>query len=201
MTWSDFLKTKTAWKQIGIMFLICIFIVVASLLSLRWFTRHGQAIKVPDFSGRTLEDIAFLEDQFDFTFEIRDSIFDPHKKPGTIIGQSPLPNSTVKKGRNFYLVVAASIPSSINMPNLIDLSFRQASALLETYGLELGNVSYEASSAKNAVLSQTYQGHTIEPGEVIQRGSSIGLVLGSGEGEPEIVSDSSMNAENGLETE
>jgi beta-lactam-binding protein with PASTA domain len=66
------------------------------------------------------------------------------------------------------------------MPDLIDLSSRQAISLLETYGLRIGELIYVPDIARNAVLQQKYNKGSIEPGTLIEKGTAIDLVLGSG---------------------
>jgi beta-lactam-binding protein with PASTA domain len=79
-----------------------------------------------------------------------------------------------------YITINAYKPPTIKMPKLIDFSLRQATAVLETYGLEVGNLKYEPDFAKDAVLRQLYKGREIEPGEPIVQESKIDLVLGDG---------------------
>jgi beta-lactam-binding protein with PASTA domain len=68
------------------------------------------------------------------------------------------------------------------MPNLVDLTLRQASATLETYGLVLGNVNYVPDIAANAVLGQYYKNQEITPGTDILKGSVISLKVGQNMG-------------------
>jgi beta-lactam-binding protein with PASTA domain len=68
------------------------------------------------------------------------------------------------------------------MPDLRDLTFRQAMAVLETYGLKPGNMEYVPDIAKNAVLRQRHKGREIAPGTWIEKGERIDLQLGKGGG-------------------
>ena len=72
------------------------------------------------------------------------------------------------------------MPSSVQMPDLKDLSLRQAEALLETYGLRVGAKITVPSIVKGAVIGQLYQGEEIEPGSLVRRGSYITLQIGDG---------------------
>src|SRR5207244_4487249 len=82
--------------------------------------------------------------------------------------------------RTIYLTVNAMMPPLVKMPNLVDLTLRQASAKLETYGFKLGTLEYVPDLAKNAVLSQKVKGKKIEPGTLIEKGVTVTLVLGDG---------------------
>ena len=66
------------------------------------------------------------------------------------------------------------------MPTVTGVSLRQARAILETYRLNFGKISYKPDIAVNIVLQQMYNGKVIEPGEMIIKGSYVDLVLGRG---------------------
>lgn len=148
------------------------------------YTRHGDTIVVPDFSGSTIEDLdnENLANQFEFI--LLDSIYDPDHQRGTIIQQDPLPYAKVKEGRKVYITVVAKLPEKVGMPNLVDLSLRQALVTLETEGLEVEYLEYVDHFAENAVLAQFYRGDTIQPGTLIEKNSKIRLLIGEGHGNP-----------------
>ncbi|HPK05429.1 MAG TPA: PASTA domain-containing protein, partial [Bacteroidales bacterium] len=78
------------------------------------------------------------------------------------------------------------LPESVSMPDLVDLTYRQALSTLETYGLGIGKIDYVPDIAKNAVLKQNFEGEEILPGTQIIKGSTIDLVLGQGLGSTKI---------------
>lgn len=146
------------------------------------YTHHGESITVPDLRGMTKQRLEkFIEDKH-LRFQVVDSLFEVGKAPGTVIEQDPAPDSKVKENRTIYLTINSSKPPKVKMPNLVDVSFRQAEAILQTYGLVVGNTIYRPDLAKNAVLGQQYKGHNISPGTEIYKGSVIDLVLGDGQG-------------------
>jgi eukaryotic-like serine/threonine-protein kinase len=165
--------------------LAIIFIAGSMIVLNNWlstYTLHGESITVPDLRGMTEERLErFIEDKH-LRYKIVDSLFQVGKAPGTVLEQDPAPNSKVKENRTIYLTVNSSKPPKVKMPNLIDVSFRQAEAMLESYGLVVGNTIYKPDLAKNAVLSQQYNGRAIAPGTEIFKGSTIDLVLGDGMG-------------------
>jgi len=73
-------------------------------------------------------------------------------------------------------------PSKITMPNLVDQSLRQATSLMETYGLEIGKLTYKPDLCVNCILKQSIDGEKIEAGERIRKGSVIDLTVGQGLG-------------------
>lgn len=86
----------------------------------------------------------------------------------------------MKQGRNIYLVTVARQPEKVVVPNLLNLSLRQALASIESSGFELGEISYTSHFARNAVVRQNHKGMAIEAGTQLFRGSTIDLVLGDG---------------------
>jgi beta-lactam-binding protein with PASTA domain len=172
-----FWKTRQFWRTIALMAGASLLIVILTITSLRLFTRHGQSFEVPDLTGLTMAHLTSLEKDYKFTFVIIDSVFDETHPPGTVIRHDPLPGSTVKRGRKFYITLVSSTPDMAKMPNLIDLSLRQATALLKAAGLYLGTITYQPGNFQNAVLDQIYRGQHIFPGESIRRGSYINLVV------------------------
>jgi beta-lactam-binding protein with PASTA domain len=67
----------------------------------------------------------------------------------------------------------------IPMPQLTDISYRQALNIIESSGLIAGKVEYKPSEFPNLVLDQKTEGRSIPVGELIAKGSTIDLVLGT----------------------
>jgi len=155
-------------------------LIWAVLQWLKSFTQHGITVKVPALTGKTPKELKDMENTLDLEFIVNDSIYVFDQKKGTVIDQNPAAESEVKQGRKVYVTINAFKPPTIKMPKLIDYSLRQATAVLETYGLVVGNLKYEPDFAKDAVLKQLYKGREIKPGEAIVQESKIDLVLGDG---------------------
>jgi eukaryotic-like serine/threonine-protein kinase len=149
-------------------------------------THHGESITVPDVRGMNMERLEKFMTANQLEYEIVDSLYETGRKPGVVIDQDPAPASKVKQGRTIYLTINASKPPKVKMPNLLDVSFRQAESILESYGLKVGEVIYRPDLAKNAVLDQTYHGRTILPGTEVFKGSRIDVVLGDGKGSTQV---------------
>ncbi|NVO18762.1 MAG: PASTA domain-containing protein [Bacteroidetes bacterium] len=182
MNFIQFIITKRFVKHLAISLLITLIISWITLILLQRYTNHGASVEVPNFVGNSLNDLNKIESLGEFDISVVDSVYDYTKKGGTIISQDPLPKSKVKPGRTIYLSVVAFLPEQVKLPALVDLSLRQAKALLQTYGLKLGFVKIIPDPAKNAVIQVTYKGRTIQAGASIQKGSLIDLYVGSGSG-------------------
>ena len=70
--------------------------------------------------------------------------------------------------------------SFTTMPNLNNLSLRQAIVLLESSGLEVKELEYVEHFARNAICEQRYDGLVIKPGTELIKGSKITLFVGLG---------------------
>ncbi len=182
-----FIKTK----QFIIHFVIALVLVFSVLgFTYKWldsYTRHDETITVPDLRGFTPDQVKdFLEDK-NLTFEIVDSsVFDMSKPKGSVIDHEPRPGSKVKEFRKIYLTITRTTPPQIPMPDLIDVSFRQAEAIFQTYGLRVGELVYKPDLAKNAVLGIQYKGKELKPGDLVPKGSKLDLILGDGFGNTKV---------------
>lgn len=182
----DFLRSKTFLYSIMGMILLSALMFYLLYNWLNNYTHHGESITVPDVRGLSEEKLVrFIEDKH-LQYKIIDSLFEDGKAPGTVIEQDPKPDSKVKENRTIYLTVNSSRPPKVKMPNLVDVSFRQAEAILQTFGLRVGQTIYKPDLARNAVLAQLYKGKSISAGTEIYKGSAIDLVLGDGLGNAEV---------------
>ncbi len=182
----SFIKSRSF--VINIVILLAIILIIFGSVS-SWmssFTHHGESISVPDLRGQKIEKMgSFLADKH-LQYKVIDSLFDLAKNPGTILEQDPAPNSKVKEDRTIYLTVNAQHPPDVKMPNLIDVSYRQAEAILLSFGLRVGQLTYRPDLAKNAVLDQRYKGNSISAGKSLPKGSKIDLTLGDGLGSVDV---------------
>ena len=181
-----FLFSKAFLKHLGIAIGIALILILLVYKGLAIYTRHGNNYIVPEYMGITLNDIKLYNLTSDFEFVVLDSVYDNNLEPGTIVMQDPLPNSLVKKNRKIYFTIVSTLPESVSMPDLVDLTYRQALSTLETYCLGIGKIDYVPDIAKNAVLKQNFEGEEILPGTQIIKGSTIDLVLGQGLGSTKI---------------
>jgi beta-lactam-binding protein with PASTA domain len=134
---------------------------------------------LPDFTGMTFLDLQ--EYQYDdiFDFIITDSIYTVNFPPGSIVKQNPSPHSKVKRGRNVYITVVTMNPEMTIMPDLRDLTVRQAVSLLKAYGIKVKKLRFISDIADNAVLGHYFEGDTLMSGDVLLTGSGIDLLIGS----------------------
>jgi len=167
-------------KSVLILMFAVFFIYVGTMLFLRYYTHHGEMLPVPDVTGMMKEEAGKLLESNKMRWQLSDSVYVASVTPGAVVSQNPEPGSKVKENRNIFLIVNAKAPEKVKMPNVVDLSFRQAKSTLESQGLIIGRITHVPDIAKDYVLKQLYRGEEIRRGTPIVKGSEIDLVLGLG---------------------
>ncbi|OFX24463.1 MAG: hypothetical protein A2033_13665 [Bacteroidetes bacterium GWA2_31_9] len=176
-----FFISKTFFINLGIAIIATVIILWVTFFSLESFTHHAETISVPDFRGLTLDEITTITQEKGLRFEVTDSVYLTDYKKGTVVDQNPPSEFKVKENRKIFITMNAIMPEQVQIPELVGVSLRQATAYLETFGLKLGKLSYVPDIGKNVVLKQTYKGKEIKSGTLIEKGKTIDLVLGLGE--------------------
>lgn len=175
-----FLGRKKFYIHLSIAVILGFLLLWATIKSLDSFSRHGEVYIVPDFKGQTIPQILDQNYAEFFNLRIIDSVYDKKAEKGSVVIQHPLPGSRVKKGRHIYLTIVSESPEFVNMPNLKNLSLRQAMVTLEAFDLHAGNLEYVEYFARNAIVEQLIDGEPIEPGTEVVTGSTIDLQIGKG---------------------
>jgi beta-lactam-binding protein with PASTA domain len=180
MSLKQFLLSRDFLKHLGLAIALAIVIILLTLLWLSIFTRHGQSRPVPDLYGLTIEEAGKIVKKNKMRFQVIDSVYTNVVPRGCVVEQNPEAGFEVKKSRRIMATINAFNPEMVEMPDLLELSKRQALALIESSGLEIGKLNYKPDLAVDYVLEQLYHGRHVEPGDSIQKGSVIDLVLGKG---------------------
>ena len=175
----NFLTKRAFYIHLLIAIALVIIIIEVVFFSLRSYTRHGDEIIVPDFVGLNCDSVLEVYAD-DFNFILLDSVYSKSLPEGSVYQQDPMPDSKVKKGRNLYYVKVSEAPEMVVMPNLRNLSLRQAIVTLRANGLKVDELEYVDHFAKNAVVDQMFDGDTIQPGEQLTKGSAVRLIVGYG---------------------
>ncbi len=175
-----FLKSKTFFKHLALAILVVILFFTGAVYYLSSYTRHGEYITLPNLSKTTLAATEKQLKSLDLKYIVIDSVYVEDSPPGLVFNQNPYAGAHVKKGRNIYLYVTSVLPPQVEMPKLVDQSFRQAKNLLDNAGLKIGKVTYKLDPAPGVVLKQTFKGKPIEAGTKIQKGSVIDLDVAKG---------------------
>jgi beta-lactam-binding protein with PASTA domain len=175
-----YIEARIVLRNLVLAFLILIFGTVIIMQIMKIYTRHNIDLTVPDLSGLPLDEAARTAKEKDMLVEVFDSVFMSEMERGTVVMQHPEAGFKVKKNRKIFLTMNAINAEKIAMPDLVDLTFKQASAKIESFGLKLGQISYEPNIAVILVLAQRRHGRTLSPGDSIAKGTAIDLILGKG---------------------
>jgi beta-lactam-binding protein with PASTA domain len=159
--------------------MLTILLLVFSNIFLDVFTRHGKSAPVPNLTGKTLDSALFIAQKNSLRLEIIDSVFRVDMQRGSVLIQNPEPGTQVKKNRKIFLTMNSFSPRKESVPNVKDISLRQAKTVLNAKGFRVGKLEYSYQHPYiNDVFAQMYKGHEIEPGILLPVGEYIDLKLG-----------------------
>lgn len=181
----SFLKkiiNNTYIRNIGAMIVIAVVLIGITLFFINRYTRHNEAIEVPDLKGLQVEDAAALISAKNLKYEVVDSIFQRDGVPGSILEQIPSGKSSVKYGRTIYLTIQAKDEPLVAIPDLEDASLRQAETLLNALGITQINIVSVPSEFQDLVYGVEYKGSPLKGGQKIPKGSTVTLKVGNGNG-------------------
>lgn len=180
MSLKNFLLSKVFFKNLGLAIAIIVGLVMILLIWFNIYTRHGQARTVPDFYGLNMEEAAKLARKSRLRYEVIDSVYTTVVPRGCVAEQNPKKDFRVKKWRRISLTLNAFNPEMVAAPNLVGLPSRQAIAVLQSAGLEPGQLRYIPDLSIDFVIKQLHNGKEVAEGDSIQKGAVIDLVLGKG---------------------
>ena len=180
MGFFQFLFSKKFLRHFLISLGVTAVLIWITLQSLAWYTKHNDYIIVPDYRGLYLHDVLENPENKNYQFSVIDSVFNTDKPKRSILTQDPFPGAKVKKNRMIYITVTSQVPEKTTMPDLHDLTLRQAQTMLESAGLKLGKLLYIRTFDEDAVQNQLFKGKPILAGSVIEKGSVITLTVGMG---------------------
>lgn len=113
LTSTYFLKNFAKLVGIGVL----LFLFMTWWLSC--YTRHGDSVKVGNYVGLKIDDVAKQLEKDDFRYIVTDSTFLLEKKPGVVLKQTPKPDALVKENRTIYLTITKLNPDEKKLPGLV----------------------------------------------------------------------------------
>ena len=176
-----FLYSKIFIKQVFIAVVIFSIVVLFSIIFLFFYTKQTSKISVPNLIGLQLSDLEKIVEENKLRYEVIDSsFFNPDYDKNTVLDQIPKSNKNVKKNRKIYLTTNPSSYGDVILPNIIQLTKRNAVSTLSSLDLEIGEFIYEDNIGKDMVLDVEFEGESIESGSLIPKKSILNLILGNG---------------------
>lgn len=149
------------------------------------YTNHNKAVQVPDVRGLQIEDAADFFTRNMLRFEIADSIYSKEVTPGAIVELRPEANAKVKKNRIVYVTINAKTEETAVIPEVTDISFRQAFALLKARGFMDVEWKYVTGEYRDLTVGVEYGGQMINSGTRVPITAKLILVISDGYVVPE----------------
>ncbi|MER3373453.1 MAG: PASTA domain-containing protein [Allomuricauda sp.] len=177
----NFLKSKTFFIQLG---LAVVAVVVLVLLALQWLkgtTNHGEFVEVPDFSRMSVSEMREAVEDAGLRYQVLDSSnYNPDYPRFSILEQNPDAGSKVKSNRKIYFTVNPSGYKKVTVPDIIQVTQRNASSMLRAVGLEVERVTYIDELGKDMVYNMKHKGKYVKPGDKLPKTSKVELICGNG---------------------
>lgn len=158
-------------------------LIYGTLVWLDKYTRHNEAVVVPDVKGLKIEEAAEFFKNNNLRYNVIDSVFSKDVDPGAIVELVPSAGAKVKEGRIVFITVNALTSQMATIPEVEDLSFRQAYALLKARGFEKVEIEYVPGDFKDLAVSVDLRGRTLAKGEHVPLTAPLVLKVSSGDAE------------------
>lgn len=176
----SFRKNNYFWVNIIAMVVVVWALLFGVLKGLDVYTRHGEAMVVPDVKGMRVAEAEALLAKQKLSGVVADSSYVKDLPAGVILDYTPAAGQKVKEGRVIYLTVnTLSVPLR-NVPEVSDnSSMREAQARLAAAGFKLAENEY-IPGEKDWVYAVKYKGIPLAAGEKVPTGATLTLVVGDG---------------------
>ena len=184
MTIKEFFSFKTNkyfWLNLIAMMAVVILLLFGVLKWLDVYTRHGEAVVVPDVKGMTVGEAEMLLRNHGLVCVVSDSNYVKNKLAGSILELNPSAGQKVKEGRTIYLTInTLDVPLRL-VPDVADnSSVRQAQAKILAAGFKLSENEL-ISGEKDWVYGVKYKGRQLNMGDKVPVGATLTLLVGDGE--------------------
>ena len=178
-------------KFVGWNIVLALIVGAGLLVVLIWwlnsYTQHGVEVEVEDVRGMVTQEAGPILAAQGLRLEVVDSTYTDKVPLGTIVEQDPKPQSHAKPGRLVYVTINATTKRQVTMPNLQDMSYRQATTTLRGLGLRVDSTyDYKPSAYRDLVLDVKSNGVSIQPGKKLPVGTRVRLVVGYGRGSEQV---------------
>jgi len=181
MNFFKFLFSKIFLKQLILACFTLILFIYLILNLLKLITYHDELQEVPDLKGVSIINLEEIIQAQNLRFEIIDSSkFTTNFPPLSVMEHLPDAGALVKKNRKIYITLNPAGYRKISVPNVVQITKRNAEATLQSVGFSIGEISYENNIGKDMVLEMRYKGEPLAPGTLLQKTARIDLVLGNG---------------------
>ncbi len=176
------LRSRTFYSiLIGIFMVGVVSVVALDKWIMPWYTNYNEGVTVPDVTKMPIAEAEALLESYGLRHVVIDQR--PHESfpADYVIDQTPVGALIVKPNRKIYLTTSATDRPMVTVPEVVNLSLNNAQIQLQNHGLRPGNITYESSRFRNAVLRQS-----IPSGQSVERGTVVDLVVSDGLGQKRV---------------
>ncbi|MCX6223598.1 MAG: PASTA domain-containing protein [Bacteroidia bacterium] len=176
-----FLFSRIFWKNVLIALLVTIGLIILVQISLYFYTGHGKKIRVPDFTGMSLQQVDRLCSQNNIKWIIQDSTYLAESPRGSVLNQyiEYIPHfaptyvleqkfggkiitegTNIEKGSGITLVVGEGLSNErAPVPNLLNISRETARILALNNYFNLGASKYDSTvtNALDSSMAKVYK--------------------------------------------
>lgn len=183
MTIKEFFSFKTNkyfWLNLIGMTVVALVLLFGVLKWLDVYTRHGEAVVVPDAKGMMIDEAEMLFRNHGLVCVVSDSSYVKSKPAGCVLDLSPAAGQKVKVGRTIYVTINTLDVPLRPIPDVADnSSVRQAQAKILAAGFKLSE-NEEIAGEKDWVYGVKYKGRILRTAEEVPVGSALTLLVGNG---------------------
>lgn len=196
----DLLTSKSFYLALGgLMVAGILFLVFLNEVVMPAYTNYDEGVTVPDITRVSVEEAQDRLAAYGLRYEIAERRSNSAMPADYVIDQTPSAAKIVKPNRKIYLTVNTTSNPTVEVPDVVNLSKRNAEIQLQNHGLQLGVISFETSRFKTRVLRQS-----IKAGDVVPEGTVIDLTISDGLGQrmiemPTIIGDRLSEAQKKLQ--
>lgn len=155
-----------------------LFLTLLDFVIMPAYTNYNEGVTVPDITQVSLEEAQQRLSDYGLRYEVAERRSNSAYPADYVIDQMPAAAEIVKPERKIYLTVNTVSNPTVKVPEVVNLSLRNARIQLENYGLRVGTISYESSRFKNSVLRQS-----VSPDQEVPKGTLVDLAVSDGLGE------------------
>ena len=177
----SFFKNHRILTHLILMFLVVLIILYFAVKFMNNYTNHGVEVVVPEIKTLTVEEAMPILERQSLSCQVIDSIYNKNLRPGIIIEQIPRAGSTIKTEKEIYVVINTIMPRQVPFPEITDISYRQASSMIEGLGFPKPDIKYVASQYIDLVISSKLGSRDVKAGEKYPLTTKFTLVVGKGE--------------------
>ena len=174
-------KSSYLWGNILAMALVVLIIIIGIKYALDIYTRHGEAIPVPDIRHKSQADAERLLQDQGLAMMVTDTGYVKTLPANYILEQIPVAGEKVKSGHVVYVIINSGNTPTITLPDIIDnSSLREAIAKLKAMGFKVGPPKY-ITGEKDWVYGVTVRGKNVATGDKIPVDATVTVLAGNGE--------------------